>query len=169
MFFDRLYLQYNDGTRKSFASYFMDAVGRWLLGSLEQNGIEVMPELSKSFYYIKEDRIPPSDPKKLEQWKRQSILLAQFRAIVAPKISLAVAICSMTLVLGLVAIGGSIHLSKTGLNKASSFIGGIGASGQDKSECEKMLANIQSGAVPMAAVNRDKLNACVDLLEGGEK
>lgn len=164
----RLFSQYDDGKRLTFGSRFMTYVGNRMLGTLTENGIEVSPEIARDYYNIKEDRFLPASTNKdvLAAWKRDSILVCQFRHLTAPRISLSVSIVSMALVLAIVGTVGVASLMISTTKSAASAIGIGTGNSVSAAECKQIAIDSLAGRID-ASKAEELLSRCDGVIEGG--
>ena len=123
MFLDKLFLQYQDGKKTTFGSWWMNLHGRFLLGSPEENGLgDTRKDLQHSAYFIAPDRIPPTnDSEAMKDWKKESILYAQYRCTSEKGISRGTFYVGLPIVLALVLIGASLRAGVDTKNKVKEW------------------------------------------------
>ena len=191
MILDKIFLQYADGKKLTFGSWFMTKCGNSFIGTLDDNGIEeVRDDLKLSYFNIQSDRIPPTHDKvAMEQWKLESKLLTQYREITRPAIAKGSFYFALALVGILIAFGGSIRLGSDGIKKieewwqtktttdATSSAGARGsastpaasAASEDERVCLDYIAKVDGGQI-LAVGNSDaKYTRCKQLLNQGGK
>jgi len=165
----RLFTQYDDGKRLTFGSRFMTYVGNRLLGTLEENGVVVSPDIARDYYNIKEDRFLPASTDKnvLAAWKRDSVLVCQVRQMTAPRISLSVSIISMAAVLVIVGAAGVARLTTTAALDAAAQLG-LGDSDKRLQErCDQLGKDIYARRVDPETV-QDQVESCNGVVGGAK-
>lgn len=191
MILDKIFLQYADGKKLTFGSWFMTKCGNSFIGTLDDNGIEeVRDDLKLSYFNIQSDRIPPTHDKvAMEQWKLESKLLTQYREITRPAIAKGSFYFALALVGILIAFGGSIRLGSDGIKKieewwqtkttaeATSSPGPGGsasspaasAASEDERVCLDYIDKVDGGRILAVGNSDETYTRCKQLLNQGGK
>lgn len=143
MIWDKMFNQYKKGGGAQFGSLWLNLHGRILIGSPKHNELgEVMPELQKTYYFLKSDRF--SQPRDRLKFRQDNLLLTTAREAERPLIAKAAGVGAMVLCLGFGVLGYSKALGDKLTDKIGSSFSAIGLSahGENRDE-ERCLALVR--------------------------
>lgn len=162
MIWDKMFNQYKKGGGAQFGSLWLNLHGRLLIGSPKHNELgDVMPELQKTYYYLKSDRF--SQPRDRLKFRQDNLLLTTAREAERPLIAKAAGVGAMVLCLGFGVIGYSKTLGEKVTGKIGSGFSALGAE-SDEERCvalvKELLPTLKAGE-EISAADQDKWDKCL--------
>ena len=140
MIWDKMFNQYKKGGGSQFGSFWLNLHGRLLIGSPKHNELgDVMPELQKTYYYLKGDRF--SQPRDRLKFRQDNLLLTTAREAERPLVAKAVSVAAIVLCLGFGVLGYSKTLGEKVTGKIGSGFSALGANSEED-RCVALVGDV---------------------------
>lgn len=162
----KLFLAYADGKRLSFTSRFLNWLGQTFLGRPEEKGLEgLRPDLLKSYYYTRDERIlPPKGERR--QWREQAIKVELVRQFEHLRVALIAAGVGVIVTLALVSAGAMLGQARATTQSLHATVVGWFAGedapdteeGVDTALCQSLKNKAMAGSSQFTEDERRVLN-----------